>query len=296
MLRIDGRFLAAAVAGVFVFGIALGFVVGGVGGVGPVSGGTAAADADPTATPSWAPSTPTATATVTAVPDGSPTATPRPSTPTATPTRAATATPTPTAVPTPTPTTTPPPTATSSPTPVQTRTSMLPRRFDEGAIETELRRLLNEWRESRGLPRFSHEDGSLVAELNAMAAEHSVAMADVDRLDHVIDNRSSADRYRDHDLYWNCGFEADDGEYLVTPEGNRLEVLAKTYAGVTYETANGTDYNANETAVAEDVFDFLMANDVSRDKLAERNATRIGIGIEITRKNEVYVAGNLCGP
>lgn len=172
---------------------------------------------------------------------------------------------------------------------------MLIRRFDTDEIEYELRGLLNEWREEQGLEPFGVANGTLVAELNAMATSHSVVMANASRLAHTIDGRSSADRYRAHDLYLNCVFDADHNAYVVTPSNNDLEVLAKTYAGTTYETANGTDYNANETAVAEDLFEFLVANDLHRDKLAERNASRIGIGIEITRNNEVFLTGNLCG-
>jgi hypothetical protein len=34
---------------------------------------------------------------------------------------------------------------------------------------------------------------------------------------------------------------------------------------------------------------------VFRNRLSYANATRIGIGVETTEDNEVYVTGNLCG-
>jgi len=290
MLRIDGRLLVASVVGVFLVGAVLGFLLGGTG------AGTQAADADPTVTP--VPAESAADTPATAAPGGAPTESTTVA-PTNTPIRGespaptATATLTPTMVPTPTPTV-------AASTPVRpgetpSRTPMLIRRFDSEEIEYELRGLLNEWREKQGLEPFRVANGTLVAELNAMATSHSVEMANASKLAYTIDGRSSADRYRAHDLYLNCVFDADHNAYVVTPSNNDLEVLAKTYAGTTYETANGTDYNANETAVAEDLFEFLMANDLHRDKLAERNASRIGIGIEITRNNEVFLTGNLCG-
>ena len=282
MQRIDGRVLATAVVGLFLVGGALGFVVAGagVGPLAPASGSTQMETPDsstavPTATPTDVP----ATATVA----------------TASPTATATAVPTatPTQVPTPTPTVES--TATPGSRATQTRTPMLIRRFDTDAIEAELRRLLDDWREQRGLRPFGNVDGNLVADLNEMATDHSVAMADEGETIHTIDNRSSADRYREHGLYWTCRFQQHNKTNIITADDNQLEVLAKTYAGTTYQSgAESTDYNANETAVAEDIFEKWTTREPFRQRLSYRNATRIGIGIETTRKNEVYVTGNLC--
>jgi uncharacterized protein YkwD len=285
MFRVDERILAASVVGLFVLGAGLGFLVGGV------FGGTEGGDADqtPTAVPTDVP-----TATATAMAAG---------TTTPSPTAAPTGTPTSTTIPPPTatatPTTVPTPTA-ISPTPVAptvqaTRTPMLLRRFDFEEIEMGLRDRLNQWRIDQDLEPFGVEDGRLVADLNEMAKSHSVAMADADKLAYTIDGRTSADRYREYDLYYNCVFDDDDSDYTVTPPDNDLEILAKTYAGITYDTANGTDFNGNETEVAEDIFQFWMDNAVTRDKLSERNVSRIGIGMETTGDNEVFVTGNLCG-
>lgn len=303
MLRIDGRILAATVVGLFCVGGVLGIVAAGSGVALPGTGGDAdpapgdgGPGAGPTPTPTVAgatssPPTGTSSATRTGVRTGS-----RVSTRTAT----SPATRTPTAVPTsttvPTPTAVPPGTTRPAETATPPRTPMLIRRFDVEEIEAELRRLLDEWREERGRQPFVQAEGNLVADLDGMARNHSVAMANRGATVHEIDDRSSADRYRAHDLYWNCWFKSDSGTYFLTPDDNGLEVLGKTYAGRTYrDGVESTDYNANETAVARDVFDGWMDARPYRDRLAYRNASRIGIGIETTRDNEVYVTGNLCG-
>ncbi|QLH79518.1 hypothetical protein HZS55_20450 [Halosimplex rubrum] len=289
MLRIDGRVLAASVLGVFLVGAIVGFAVGG--GSGQPGGPTTPTDAGPgdgaapTPTPSPVP-TPTGTAlpttAATASPTAFPTATP-PSTPTATPS------------PVPTPTTTLAPTVTSEPTPTATRTPTLIRRFDTAEIERQLRRLINDWREDRGLEPFGYPDGTVVRKLDRMATAHSVDMADLGETVHRIDNRSSAGRYRAAELFETCQFKKSDAQYIVTPTRNRLEVLGKTYAGKSYRGPNGTRYNENESMVARAVFENWRTDSVFRDRLAYANATRIGIGIETTERNEVYVAGNLCG-
>jgi len=279
MFRIDGRVLAASVVGVFLVGAVIGFVVAGIG------GGAPAAGTDQTPTPGDATPASTAVPTETGTAAGTDS---RPGTATQTPV-AATLVSTPTSTSTQTSTVVPP-------TETATRTPMLVRRFSVSEIKHHLRRMLNDWREERGLPTFKQADGKLVADLDRMARSHSVAMADAGQTLHEIDNRSSADRYRKYEVYWNCWLPADDGDYFVTPEDNSLEVLARTDAGVTYETVNGTDYNANESAVARDIFEAWTDNRVYRQRLAYYNGTRIGLGVETTRDNEVYATGNVCGP
>lgn len=276
MLRIDGRVLVASVVAVFVVGAAIGFVLAGSGG-----SPTTASNPDPTATPGPTPNpTPSVTAAVTGTGTG---------TASGTAVASPTATVAPTAVPTATPTVTP------APTPAPTRTPILIRRFDAEEIEAELRRMINEWRRDQELPAFTGGTGRLVGDLNAMAYNHSVDMADLGQTIHTIDNRSSAGRYHDSDLYYNCRFKRNGSEYFVTPNENSLEVLGRTYAGRTYQTPNGTDFNANETAVARDILEQWTENTVYRYRLSYHNATRIGLGVELTGNNEVYATGNLCG-
>jgi len=287
MLRIDGRVLAASVLGVFLVGAVLGFVVGG--GSGQPGGPATPTDATPGdgAAPTPTPS-PVPTATLTATPTSTVTPSPMPTlTPTATPTA------TPTTVPTPTATATP--TVTPEPTPTPTRTPMLIRRFDTAEIERHLRRLIDDWRTERGLDPFTQPDGTVVRKLDRMATAHSVEMADVGETVHRIDNRSSAGRYRDYELFETCQFKKRGAQYIVTPTRNRLEVLGKTYAGTSYRGPDGTRYNEDESAVARAIFDNWRTTSVFRERLSYANATRIGIGVETTRDNEVYVTGNLCG-
>jgi uncharacterized protein YkwD len=287
MLRVDGRVLVGSVALVFLVGTGIGFAVagnvGGTGGdAGPVSGAsTPTPEPAPAATASL---TPTATVAQTTASTGTltrtGTVTTAPSSPTSVPTSTVT------------------PGSTTSPTatPPATRTPMLIRRFEVAEIESEIRRLVNEWREEQGLSPFALPEGRLVGDLNAMARSHSVAMADAGTVDHTVDNRSSADRYHEFDLYWNCRFKRANHDYTVTPDRNRLEVLAQTYVGRAYTTANGSvDYNEDEAAVARDVVETWTSDPTFRERLSYRNVTRIGIGIELTRDNEVYATGNLCG-
>lgn len=282
MLRVDGRLLAATVAAVFLVGAGAGFgLAGSVGGAAVDDAGAGPATASPTPPPTAPPaSTDTPTDAPTTTLTSTATLSPTPS-PTATPASTATPTGTPTAVP--------------SPSPTATRTPMLIRRFDVAEIESEIRRLVNEWREEQGLPAFTTLETRLVRDLNAMARSHSVAMADAGKTIHTIDNRSSFDRYREYDLARTCRFKRVNHQYIVRPNDNELEVLARTYAGRTYTGVDGTDYNANETAVARDVVDAWTTREPFRQRLSYRNATRLGVGIETTRDNEVYVTGNLCG-
>jgi uncharacterized protein YkwD len=288
MLRVDGRVLVGSVALVFLLGAGIGFAVAGT--VGGTAGDASPVSGASTPTPEPVPAeTAAVTPTPTVVATGSPTLTPTP---------AGTVTTAPPSSPTSVPTSTVTTESTVSPTatPPATRTPMLVRRFEVSEIESEIRRLVNEWRDEQGLSPFAVPDGRLVGDLNAMARSHSVAMADAGEVAHTIDNSSSVDRYHEFDLYWNCRFKRANHDYIVSPERNSLEVLAQTYAGRAYTTADGeTEYNADETAVARDVVETWTSDPTFRERLSYRNVTRIGVGVETTRDNEVYVTGNLCG-
>jgi len=280
MLQVDERLLVGTAVVVFLLGSGIGFIVAGN------FGGEDSGVGDRSS------STPTSTSVTTTLLTKTPTTISSISTPTPTQTPTFTTTQVPTATLTPTPT----PTPTSSPTSTPTRTPMLIRRFDIAEIESEIRRLLNEWRAEQDLPEFILEKGNVVADLNRMARSHSIAMADAGKTIHTIENRSSADRYKEYDLYRTCKFKRAEKQYIVTPADNKLEVLGRTYAGRHYVNTEGDgDYNANETAVAEDIVDRWKSQITYRNRLSYRNATRIGIGIETTKNNEVYVTGNLCG-
>ncbi|WP_459194159.1 hypothetical protein [Halosimplex sp. J119] len=208
------------------------------------------------------------------------------------PTETAFPTLTPTSVPTPTGT----PTVAPTPTAVPTRTPKLPRRFSEEKIEMELRRMLNDWRESKGLQPFTNANGSLVVQVNAMAANHSAAMAKKGQLVHESNGLDVGERYRAFELAERCKFKKEDAQYIVDPTNDAydFEVLHKTYAGRNYQDGGETVYHENETEVARDIFEKWTSNRVYREVLNYPEINRLGIGIELTEDNEVWVTGNIC--
>ncbi|MFC7142608.1 hypothetical protein ACFQMA_22590 [Halosimplex aquaticum] len=273
--------VAVAVGVVLIGGIAGAMLLGGGGGGGGTDdGGSDGADdggGGSAATPTQAPTTGAA---------GTGTAG------TGTPTETAFPTLTPTSVPTPTGT----PTVAPTPTDVPTRTPMLTRRFSEEKIEIELRRMLNDWRDRKGLQPFTNANGSLVTQIDRMATNHSVAMSEMGKLVHESNNLSTGERYQAFDLAERCKFKKQDAQYIVHPNNDayQFEVLHKTYAGRNYEDGGETVYHENETAVARDIFEKWTSNYVYRDVLDYPEINRIGIGIEITEDNEVWVTGNIC--
>ena len=231
-----------------------------------------------------------ATPTAAATPSGNGTANGTDANGTATPGE----TPFPTLTPTSVATATGTPTVTPTATPIKTRTPMLPRRFSEREIELEVRRMLNEWRDEQGLQPFTNQNGSLVKRINRMATNHSVAIADKDELVHESNNLSVAGRYRAFELEERCQFKKEDAQYIVTPGKYQFEVLHTTYAGRNYQDGGETVYHENETEVARDIFEAWTSNPVYRDVLDYPEINRLGIGIELTESNEVWVTGNIC--
>ncbi|WP_436928813.1 CAP domain-containing protein [Halosimplex halobium] len=208
---------------------------------------------------------------------------------TASPTLTPTSAPTPTATPTATPTVTPTPTA------VPTRTPTLPRRFSEREVELELRRLINDWRRANGLNAYANANGSLVERINRMSLNHSEAMAERGELVYRTHNLSVAGRYKEFGLFETCKFKKKDAQFIVRPDKNQFQVIGQTYIGRNFQEGGETVYHENETAVAREIFRDWTDNRVYADVLNYPNANRLGLGIEITEDNEVWVTGNICG-
>ena len=187
------------------------------------------------------------------------------------------------------------PTVTPTATPIPTRTAKLPRRFSEREIELELRRLINDWREGQGLDPYTNANGSLVQEISAMSLNHSVAMAETGELDDESKNLTVSERYRAFELYETCKFKEAGRQNIVTPDRYRFQVIDKTYAGRNFEEDGETVYLENETQIARNIFETWTSNFYSSDVLSWENSNRLGIGIEITQTNEVWVTGNICG-
>jgi hypothetical protein len=171
---------------------------------------------------------------------------------------------------------------------------VLARQFDERKIGIELRRMLNDWREQRGLQPFTNHNGSLVEQINNMSANHSAAMAQKGELTYESNGLDVGQRYEVFDLFTRCQFEERDRENIVTPDRYQFEAHHKTYAGRNYQDGGETVYHENETQVARDIFEEWTSNPVYRDVLDWPEINRIGIGIEITEDNEVWATGNIC--
>jgi len=202
---------------------------------------------------------------------------------------------TPTVAPTPVPTPTATPTVTPTPTAVPTRTPILPRRFSEREVELELRRMINDWRTDDGLDPYTNANGSLVKRINEMSLNHSRAMAERNELVYETYGLSVPERYAAFDLKETCTFKRQGKQFIVSPDNYQFQVIAKSYIGRNYQENGETVYHENETAVARDIFEAWTTNRVYADVLDYPNANRLGLGIEITEDNEVWVTGNICG-
>jgi uncharacterized protein YkwD len=208
---------------------------------------------------------------------------------TGTATASATPTPTPTAYPTLT------PTATSTPTPTATPalTAIPAEAFDEREIERLVGEYVNDRRASEGLDPLDNE-GKGVDRLTEMARGHSVQMANVGEAIHRIDGVTSAERYRDHELYDRCRWSSPDGNTLRTADDNGLEAVGRTIAGEPYESNGSRQFNGNESAVARAIVESWWETKTYPPRLTYPNADEIGVGVEITRRNDVFVTANVC--
>ncbi|WP_436907389.1 CAP domain-containing protein [Halosimplex marinum] len=234
-----------------------------------------------TATPVEATDLPTLAPTVTGTAGGTATA-------------AATPTPTPTATPTAYPTLTPTVTPTATPTATPALTEIPAEAFDEREIERLVGEYVNDRRASEGLDPLDNE-GKGVDRLTEMAREHSVQMANVGEAIHRIDGVTSAERYRDHELYDRCRWSSPDGNTLRTADDNALEAVGRTVAGDPDHRVNGSrQFNGNESAVARAIVESWWETDTYRPRLTYPNADEIGVGVEITRRNDVFVTANVC--
>ncbi|WP_135365173.1 CAP domain-containing protein [Halosimplex halophilum] len=205
----------------------------------------------------------------------------------------ATAAATPTATPTPYPTLTPTPTPTPTPTATPALTDIPAEAFDEREIERLVGEYINERRAAAGLDPLDNE-GKGVDRLTEMARGHSVRMADIGETIHRIDGVTSVERYREHELYDRCKWSSPDGTTLRTADGNALEAVGRTVAGEPYYDNGTREFNGNETAVARAVVDAWWKTDTYRPRLTYPNADEVGVGVEITRRNDVFVTANVC--
>ncbi|WP_164471619.1 CAP domain-containing protein [Halosimplex salinum] len=200
---------------------------------------------------------------------------------------------TPTATPTPYPTLTPTATPTPTPTATPALTDVPVDTFDEHEIERHVGEYLNERRRAVGLSTLSI-DGGGVEPIVEMARTHSVDMADAGKAIHRIDGRDSADRYRDNDLYERCRWPAAESDTLVTADDNALEAVGRTVAGEPYYEEGDRKFNGNERAVAESLVDTWWNSSTYNPRLTRQNASRVGVGVDITRRGDVFATADFC--
>jgi len=178
------------------------------------------------------------------------------------------------------------PTATSAePTP----TPVSPESFDESAIAGRLVTLINEARAQENVTQLS-TTGNTAGTLAAMAQNHSDAMAAAGEVNHTIDGQNSYDRYESNDLVDRCSF-ARGGTTIESPTRDRFEAVGQTVAG----QPGGSEFNANDTAVAEALADDWLSTLPYSQRLTLDGAERVGVGVTITEAGDVYATVNLCG-
>lgn len=198
-----------------------------------------------------------------------------PQSPTATPVVSQTPIPEPTPGPTPEPTPEPP-----DPIPASA--------FNESNISTYVVEYLNENRTAQGLETLGTE-GRTAETVQTMAQNHSESMAEAGQLAHTINNTTSEARYESYGITSRCSFLVAE-----TPSGNELEAIAMTVAGQPYTESGERRFNGNESAVARDLTDEMLANDTYRERLQQENAGIIGLGVAVTDSGEVYATANTC--
>ncbi|WP_324757618.1 CAP domain-containing protein [Haloarcula sp. GH36] len=203
-------------------------------------------------------------------------------------------TPAPTSEPTESPTAMPS-TATGTPTPTMTAqyTTVPTRSFNEQNITDHVLQYINAERQAAGLDNLS-ASGATSEQLRQMAGSHSEAMAREGRVVHTIDGQSSADRYRNNNLYGRCEMRSDGGGYIESADNNRFEAIGKTVAGQPYTDKGQRRFHGNDTQVARALVEDWNNSDIYRDRLTLENANRVGIGVQVTNTGNVYATVNVC--
>lgn len=183
-------------------------------------------------------------------------------------------------------------TATPAGAATERHTSIPPRQFDEGAIESHLVRIVNEERTSRNGTELS-TGGTTAASVSDMASNHSAAMANSGGLSHEIDGDGTASRYRQKDLYERCKFKSPEGSYISQPD-EEFELIGSTYAGTAYEDGGSTQFNGDEQAVARAIVDGWTESSTYGERLHVRGPTRMGVGVEVASDGAVFATVNVC--
>lgn len=182
-------------------------------------------------------------------------------------------------------------TATATATATATPEPTLGDEVDESNISAAILEAVNDRRSARGLASLS-DDTKSAEDLTEMAEYHSENMAEISLRAHEYNDNDSADRYHMFDLYSRCQFQSDGGGYVVTADQNQLEVLAEI--DVSQYADSGMSTSEIEAQIASDVVDDWYNRYYPEQRLSYENAQYVGIGMEFTTDDKVYVAANLC--
>jgi len=174
---------------------------------------------------------------------------------------------------------------------VDEREDIRPREFNQRNISVAIAENINDARAAEGLARLS-TTGSTTETVQQMAAGHTDAMADAGLVRHTLDGVTSTDRYKNNGLYDTCKFQVKS--YIENADNNDLETVGRTYAGQEYPDNGTTQFNENDTAVANALTDDWLSTQIFRNRLLVPNADRIGVGVTVTSTGTVYATVNLC--
>jgi len=123
-----------------------------------------------------------------------------------------------------------------------------------------------------------------------MGDKHSATMAAHGYIAHEFpDGTSIEDRYRDRGLLPECNLEKRDGTYYPGTEN-----VAKTHVHVDLISEHEPDYIDSERDLAQHLFEMWMGSDGHREAMLVYSADEAGLGLNITRDDEVYAALELC--
>lgn len=180
------------------------------------------------------------------------------------------------------------------------RTPMVPRRFESGAIEENVTRLINEERDNETVQTAEGEnvtlepfttEGSTVERLHTIAYEHSTGMADAGRTGHAVADTNVSQRYQRTDLVQTCKYS--DG-ISVYPPDDRFEVVNAGTIGNYDWGGEEEPYVENESMAARLIVEDIFDDWGNERRLHNPHFERMGVGAEITEENVVYVTANLC--
>lgn len=125
-------------------------------------------------------------------------------------------------------------------------------------------------------------------ELGRMATNHSRRMSEQGYVSHDAGGYTTEERYRRNDLHSRCQMPDDTNTGIR--EGSKIETVAKVSAG----SELGGRLNRDDREVAVDAVGTWFNRSAEREKLINRNADTVGVGVVVTADNRAYITVDLC--